>query len=208
MEMRNQAALTLLLVSIIADLGLPFLLGRRVSGYSQLKDPISALAETGRPGARIESINLFCIGVLLLLFSIVQWNQFTIDIWSARIYKYSIVLYAIGGCILAGIFPVDSKNSNKSISGLIHGISSVIGFVVLQLCPLWATFNPQLSAIWFYNLLLFVLAIFSFGLFIVSEHNGKGALQYTGLFQRCNLLILYGCLLSNFLFLISPGTNV
>jgi len=49
---------------------------------------------------------------------------------------------------------------------------------------------------------LFVLAVLTFVLFLTSENIDSGILQYTGLFQRLNLIILYGHLILNYIWII------
>lgn len=47
-----------------------------------------------------------------------------------------ILIYAIGGCILSGIFPVGETKELLTISEKIHGYGSVLGFTILTFLPL------------------------------------------------------------------------
>jgi len=73
-----------------------------------------------------------------------------------------------------------------------------IGFIFLIFNPLWATFINEFKRYKSLNIILFILGILTFILFMVSENIEAGILQYTGLFQRINLLILYSVLIINF----------
>jgi len=103
---------------------------------------------------------------------------------------------------LAGIFPEDPKGISETISGKIHGIASGIGFIFLILNPLWAIWIAEFKNLRSVNITLFILAILTFILFVTSENINNGILQYTGLFQRLNLIILYGHLILNYIWII------
>ena len=113
---------------------------------------------------------------------------------------YAIIgIIAFGiGCIFAGIYPEDPKGVEETVSGKIHGIASGLGFILLILNPLWATFIADFNRYRVLNIILFGAGLITFVLFIVSENRNTGLLKYTGFFQRLNLIILYGCLILNF----------
>lgn len=125
-----------------------------------------------------------------------QRSGFTKVEWSHNLYTCGIIVYGVG-CILAGVFSEDSKGPEESISGKIHGIASGIGFIFLILNPLWATFIDAFQKNRIQNIILFGAGILTFSLFMLSENRETGFLQYMGLFQRLNLIILYGCLVLN-----------
>jgi len=117
--------------------------------------------------------------------------------WANNWYTIGIILFGIG-CIFAGIFPEDIQGSSESINGKIHGIASGLGFLFLILNPLWALWIRELQNFKIINILLFIFGLITFVLFLVSENKTKGILKYTGLFQRINLIILYGALIFNY----------
>ena len=121
-----------------------------------------------------------------------------------NLYISGIIAFGIG-CILAGIFPEDPKGFKESASGKIHGIASGIGFVFLILNPLWATFINAFEKYRALNIFLFGAGIITFALFMLSEKRETGLLKYTGLFQRLNLIVLYGCLILNFTAMTTTG---
>ena len=103
---------------------------------------------------------------------------------------------------MAGIFPEDPKGISETISGKIHGIASGIGFIFLILNPLWAIWIAEFRDLRYVNMMLFVLAVLTFILFMISENIDSDILRYTGLFQRLNLTILYGHLIFNYIWII------
>ena len=144
-----------------------------------------------------QGINLIIVGFLFIIFAFGQKFAFKNVEWSHILYVLGIVGFGIG-CIFAGIYPEDPKGVEETISGKIHGIASGIGFILLILNPLWAVFIEDFNKYKIFNIILFVAGIITFTLFILSENRDAGLLKYTGLFQRLNLIILYGCLILNF----------
>ena len=47
-----------------------------------------------------------------------------------------IVIYALGGCILSGIFSVGETKSLETLSAKIHGYGSVIGLSLIHIYEL------------------------------------------------------------------------
>jgi len=141
------------------------------------------------------------VGILFIIFSVGQGLAFTQIKWCHRLFVLGIVLFGVG-TILAGIFPEDPKGIAETISGKIHGIASGLGFIFLIFNPLWAIRIAEFKDLKYLNITLFILAILTFFLFITSENIDSGILKYTGLFQRLNLIILYGHLILNYIWII------
>ena len=83
-----------------------------------------------------------------------------------------------------------------------HGIASGIGFIFFILNPLWAIRIAEFKDLRYFNIALLFLAVLTFVLFIASENKNSGILRYSGLFQRLNLIILYGHLILNYAWMI------
>lgn len=47
-----------------------------------------------------------------------------------------LIIYALGGCILSGLFPVSETKAMETLSAKIHGFGSVLGFLALTFAPL------------------------------------------------------------------------
>ena len=189
--------LSILCLATFSDLLVPVFLGLKFPGYNHLQDTISALGSPGSPTQRFARITLVAVGILLFFFAFGQATLFTKISWSTQWYTIGVLIFAVG-CVLAGLFPETSPAMSETISGKIHGIASGIGFLFLILCPLWAVWIPDFVQYKPFNILLFVSGLITFLLFLISENIVRGVLQYTGLYQRINLIILYGSLLLNY----------
>lgn len=189
--------LIVLIVAILSDLLIPVFLGFKYPSYNHLYDTISTLGTNESPVKKQEGLNLIIVGILFIVFAFGQRFAFKNVEWSHILYVLGIVVFGIG-CIFAGIFPEDPKGFEETISGRIHGIASGLGFILLILNPLWATFIADFNRCKMLNIILFGAGLITFVLFIVSENRDTGFLKYTGFFQRLNLIILYGCLILNF----------
>lgn len=119
------------------DLIIPFLLAPTYKGYSHLTQVMSVLGNSKAPLHLIYNIWLIVFGVAILI-STLQFYPIVAQVSnSISIMLFSvIVIYAIGGCILSGIFPVGETKSLETVSAKIHGYGSVIGFFLLTLAPL------------------------------------------------------------------------
>ena len=193
--------LVILLLTTLGDLFIPMIIGNKYPGYNHLVDTISTLGTNKSPVQKFQCINLIAVGILFIIFSVGQDLAFTQIKWCHRLFILGIVLFGIG-TILAGIFPEDPKDITETVSGKIHGIASGIGFIFLILNPLWAIWIDKFKDLRYFNITLFVLAVSTFILFMASENVDNGILKYTGLFQRLNLIILYGHLILNYIWII------
>ena len=193
--------LVILLLATLGDLLVPIIIGVEYPGYNHLIDTISTLGTSNSPVQKFQCINLIAVGILFIIFSVGQGLAFTQIKWCHRLFVLGIVLFGVG-TILAGIFPEDPKGIAETISGKIHGIASGLGFIFLILNPLWAIWIVEFKDLKYVNITLFILAILTFILFVTSENIDSGILQYTGLFQRLNLTILYGHLILNYIWII------
>jgi len=200
----NYIALLVLFVAALADLLIPVILGLKYPGYDHFLDTISTLGTKESPVGKQESINLIVVGILFLVFALGQRFAFKNMGWSHNLYIYGIIAFGIG-CVLAGIFPEDPKGFIETISGKIHGIASGIGFIFLLLNPLWAAFIDAFEKYRALNIFLCGAGIITFALFVFSKKRETGFLKYTGLFQRLNLIVLYGCLILNFATMTTTG---
>jgi len=193
--------LVILLLATLGDLLVPIIIGIEYPGYNHLVDTISTLGTNNSPVQKFQCINLITVGILFITFSVGQGLAFTQIKWCHRLFVLGIVLFGVR-TILAGIFPEDPKDIAETVSGKIHGIASGIGFIFLILNPLWAIWIAEFKDLRYINMTLFVLAVLTFILFMISENISSGILKYTGLFQRLNLIILYGHLILNYIWII------
>lgn len=182
---------------LITDLIIPFLLAPTYKGYNHLTQVMSVLGNSKAPLHSIYNIWLVVFGITILI-SIFQLYPIVAEISNiiAILLILVISIYAIGGCILSGIFPVGETKSLETFSEKIHGYGSVIGFLFLILAPLFAGLyyfkisNGLLVAL---SLVCFFLAIVCFILFVMADKpNYQGTMiALEGLWQRLSLLFMY-----------------
>lgn len=189
---------SLLVVAALSDLIVPVFLGNKYPGYNHFMHTISTLGTSNSPVQKLQCINLVAVGTLFVIFAIGQHFLFESITWAHNFYTIGMVLYDLG-CIIAGIFPEDAQGVSETKSGKIHGIASGIGFLFLIMNPLWAVWIKEFQANRILNIAFFIIGLLSFIAFILSENKSKGLLRFTGLYQRINLLILYGALIMNFM---------
>lgn len=182
---------------LAADLIIPFLLAPTYKGYNHLMQVMSVLGTTKSPLHSVYNIWLIIFGFAILA-SISQCYLSiarTSNVISILLF-FIIAVYAIGGCILSGIFSVGETKNLETVSAKIHGYGSVIGFLFLTLAPLLIGlyfFKISNSFLGVLSLICFVLAIVFFVLFIMADKpNYKGTIiALEGLWQRLSLLFMY-----------------
>ena len=182
---------------LIADLIIPFVLAPTYKGYSHLTQVMSVLGNSKAPLHLIYNIWLVVFGVAILISTLQLYptvaqvsNPISTMLFSV------IVIYAVGGCILSGIFSVGETKSLETLSAKIHGYGSVIGFLLLTLAPLFVGLyflkvsNGLLGIL---SLICFIFAIVFFALFVMADKaNYKGTIiAFEGLWQRLSLLSMY-----------------
>ena len=182
---------------LIADLIIPFLLAPTYKGYNHLTQVMSVLGNSKAPLHLIYNIWLIVFGITILISTLQLYptvaqvsNPISIMLFSV------IVIYALGGCILSGIFSVGETKSLETLSAKIHGYGSVIGFLLLTLAPLLIGiyfFKASNGLLGILSLICFIFAIGFFALFVMADKpNYKGTIiAFEGLWQRLSLLSMY-----------------
>lgn len=154
-------------VLLALDLIIPFLLAPFYKDYNHLTQVMSVLGNSKAPLHSIYNIWLVAFGVAILisafLISALQLYPTVAQVSSSiSIMLFSvIVIYAVGGCILSGIFSVGETKSLETLSAKIHGYGSVIGFLLLTLAPLFV-------GLYFFKVSNGLLGILSLICFIVN----------------------------------------
>lgn len=189
--------LIVLPIALFFDLAIPFILAPTYKGYNHLTQVMSVLGNDKAPLHNVYNAWLVIFGIILLLadfriYSIISRYSNII----ATVLLFILMIYAIGGCILSGLFSVGETKSLDTISEKIHGYGSVIGFMCLTFSPLlmsvfgYKTDNLKLG---FISICCFILAILCFSCFVMGDkpkfENSFLALE--GLWQRLSLLFMY-----------------
>lgn len=182
---------------LFADLIIPFLLAPTYKGYNHLTQVMSVLGNSKAPLHLIYNIWLVVFGVAILISTLQLYpviaqvsNPISIMLFSV------IVIYALGGCILSGIFSVGETKSLETLSAKIHGYGSVIGFLLLTFAPLFVVlyfFKVSNGLLGILSLICFIFAIGFFTLFVMADKpNYRGTIiAFEGLWQRLSLLSMY-----------------
>lgn len=182
---------------LIADLIIPFLLAPTYKGYNHLTQVMSVLGNSKAPLHLIYNIWLVVFGVAILISTLQLYPTVAKVSSIISIVLFSvIIIYAIGGCILSGIFSVGETKSLETLPAKIHGYGSVIGFLLLTFAPLFIGLyfckipNSLLGTL---SLVCFILAIAFFALFVMADKSTyKGTIvALEGLWQRLSLLSMY-----------------
>lgn len=151
---------------LIADLIIPFLLAPTYKGYSHLTQVMSVLGNSKAPLHLIYNIWLIVFGIAILISTLQLYPTVAQISSSISIMLFSIiVIYAVGGCILSGIFSVGETKSLETLSAKIHGYGSVIGFLLLTLAPLFVGlyfFKVSNGLLGILSLICFIFAIVFF----------------------------------------------
>ena len=182
---------------LIADLIIPFVLAPTYKGYSHLTQVMSVLGNSKASLHLIYNIWLVVFGVSILISTLQLYPTVAQVSNSISIMLFSvIVIYALGGCILSGIFSVGETKSLETFSAKIHGYGSVIGFLLLTLAPLFVGlyfFKVSNGLLGILSLICFIFAIGFFALFVMADKpNYKGTIiAFEGLWQRLSLLSMY-----------------
>ena len=195
-EMGKTLFWILLILTVAGEFVVPWLLAKRVPGYDARRTAISALGGTDSPVKRWYNGWLIWLGCFLsvaaVVFFLLFWEQFPV---LAGLMLASILIFAWGAGLLAGLFPVNSDKTRLTRSARIHGIGSAIGFFALLFFPLWMALamqgrQPGAAVL---CLLSFLLAVGFFVLFVLSDHERfRGTvIAYEGLWERLALLAMY-----------------
>lgn len=182
---------------LFADLIIPFLLAPTYKGYNHLTQVMSVLGNSKAPLHLIYNIWLVVFGIAILISALQLYPTIAQVSNSISIILFSvIVIYALGGCILSGIFSVGETKSLETLSAKIHGCGSVIGFLLLTLAPLFVGlyfFKVSNRLLGILSLICFIFCNSFFALFVMADKpNYRGTIiAFEGLWQRLSLLSMY-----------------
>jgi len=184
-------------IAMAGDFVVPSILARNYPGYSHLRDTISTLGTPESPVKHPLRVWLIVFGICFLGFAVGQASRFHLLTWCHWLYVTGIGAFGLGAGIVAGIFPEDPPETAETLSGKIHGISAGLGSMLLLLTPLCARGMVECSAVKGWNTLGFSIGLIAFILFLVSGKRSRFPGQWTGLWQRLFLAVLYSVLLLN-----------
>lgn len=182
---------------LIGDVILPFLFALTYRGYDHLTQVMSALGNPKAPLHILYNIWLIVLGIAILFCNFRLYPIFSEKSRFIAIMLFVIIcVYAIGACILSGIFPVGETKELKTISAKIHGYGSAFGFMLLAFAPLFTglyffkAFNRPLGV---FSFICFVFSVLCFVFFVMADKPAfRGSIiALEGLWQRLSLLFMY-----------------
>lgn len=195
--MKINALTAALPIFLVLDLLIPFLIAPSYSGYNHLTQVMSVLGNDKAPLHILYNIWLIILGIVLILNTLLIYpvisKHSTI---LAVLLCIALLIYAIGGCILSGLFSVGENKNLVTIPQKIHGYGSVIGFMLLLLTPfLLSIYGFKTDQVVFAScsFVCFILAITCFTLFIMADKPNfqNSWIAYEGLWQRLSLMFMY-----------------
>lgn len=107
-----------------------------------------------------------------------------------------IAIFATGACIFTCFFSVNESKDVVTLASKIHGIGSVIGFLLFLSVPLLVGilyYKDQNRIMRTVSVISFVIALVFFVLFVMSDKQEfkNTLLDHEGLWQRLNLVFMY-----------------
>ena len=182
---------------LAADLLIPFLLAPTYQGYRHLTQVMSVLGNPKAPLHVLYNAWLVAFGAALLYHAVLLYPAIAEASETIAVLLFFVIaVYAVGGCVLSGLFPVGETKSLETLSAKIHGFGSVIGFLLLTFAPLFAGmyfFKTAKNGLGIWSILCFAFAVGFFTLFVMADKpRYQGTLiGLEGLWQRLSLLSMY-----------------
>lgn len=188
---------SLLPLFLLLDLVIPFLLAPTYPGYRHTRQVMSVLGNRSAPFHTVYTLWLLFLGTAILL----ACAQLCPLLWSrsgglSLALTAILIIYALGGCILSGLFPVSETKAMETLSAKIHGFGSVFGFLALTFAPLVVAlfyFKGRQTGLALCALACFLLALVFFVLFVMADKPrfAHTVIAWEGLWQRLTLLFMY-----------------
>ncbi len=112
-----------------------------------------------------------------------------------------IAIFAIGACIFTCFFSVNESRDIVTTASKIHGVGSVVGFMLFLFVPLLVailSFKSKDTGICVVSIICFIIALAFFVLFVMSDKPefSDTVINNEGLWERLNLIFMYLSLLA------------
>ena len=186
-----------MLIAMVGDMLIPFILSPFYRGYSNIKMSISSLGNPKSPVRLPFNLWMLTEGTLFLIALPTLYKYYhPISIAITNITIVFITIFAVGSCIFTCFFSVNERKDIVTTTSKIHGIGSVLGFMLFLWVPLLIgllLLKEEEFVIGIISILCFIVAFFFFVLFIMSDKPkfSNTIIQNEGLWQRLNLLFMY-----------------
>ncbi|MBP3272859.1 MAG: DUF998 domain-containing protein [Ruminococcus sp.] len=186
-----------LLTAVIGDLLVSMILSLFYKSYSSLTMSISAFGNPQSPVRVPFNLWMFIEGVLFIIALPALFKRYHLVSVRLTVTLIAFIsVFAIGACIFTSLFCVNESKDIITTASKIHGIGSVIGFMLMLFVPLILailSYKNSESAIGGISIVCFIIAIAFFVLFVLSDKKefANTIISYEGLWQRLNLLFMY-----------------
>ncbi len=187
----------ILLLTVLCEFIIPFILRHFYPGYKSNMMVMSALGSTDSPCHIFYNAWLIYLGCFFLLTSCLYYKKekALYPVLSVFI-LLSIGAFAIGAGLISGIFRVNGSKETITMSSLIHGFASALGFVALLFFPLWKgiiSFKERSIKEGTIDITAFIFALLFFICFILGdkEQFKNTIFKYEGLYERLALFFMY-----------------
>lgn len=187
------AILLAMLGDIIVSLVLPLFYKK----YDVMKMSISALGNPLSPVRIPFNIWMLIEGVLFLA-AIPAIYKLYIPVSARLTYLliFFVVVFAVGACIFTCFFSVNEEKEIVTAASRIHGVGSVIGFMLFLFVPLvmaLLAFKSKESSMGIIYIIAFIFSLVFFVLFVMSDKPefSNTMINNEGLWQRLNLVFMY-----------------
>lgn len=193
----HEQSVCFLLIATIGDLLMPFFLSPFCKDYSHSKMVMSVLGNKNHPIHALYNTWLVLAGILFLISGVRLYALYApTSKFLATCLLISFTIYAIGACILSGLFSVGVTKELTTLSEKIHGYGSVIGFFILIFAPLVLSgllFMQHENYFAVVALICFFLALASFVIFVMADKPEFCGtfIENEGIWQRLCLLFAY-----------------
>lgn len=191
----------IILIVLVADIVLPFLLAIPYKGYNHKTTVMSALGAKQSPLRFLYNGWTVISGIVFLLFGIVLFRYYGGSYKGLSIATgVLLALYGLGCEIISGFFPVNESADEKTLSSVVHGIGSVIGFTALLFSPLLLgilQLKCEEIIIGTVSIVFFVLSFASFAAFVAGDKPKfeNTVISLSGLWQRISMYTMYAPLI-------------
>ncbi len=190
-----------LIIAMAGDILVSLVLPRFYKEYSSMKMSISALGNPQSPVRFPFNTWMLIEGVLFLVAIPALYKRYhPISRGLTYTMIIFIAIFAIGACIFTCFFSVNESKDIVTTASKIHGVGSVIGFMLFLFVPLMVSilsFMSKESGIGIVSIICFVIALAFFVLFVMSDKPefSNTIISNEGLWERLNLIFMYAPLL-------------
>ena len=186
-----------LIIAMLGDIAISFVLPLFYKSYSISKMSISALGNPQSPVRLIFNLWMLAEGILFLFSLPALFKKYhEVSPVLTNVMLVFIAFFAIGACVFTCFFSVNESKDVVTVSSKIHGVGSVLGFMLFLFVPLLLgilSFKNDEGIIGIISVCSFVISMAFFVLFVMSdkpEFSGT-LISSEGLWQRLNLIFMY-----------------